>query len=146
MWIWAQKQLHLFLNCFHFDDYFIVHIMFTFTFSSKFLSTLQNLCCYQNSLDSHCTNVNSLKAGVGYIRKKIASVLALVDLHSSSEHLVELLKIISYLIGLSNKLWIWLTPLISSVAIWFLIWGIQQTLQIIRKFCQNLSNIIWILK
>ena len=60
-----------------------------------------------------------LKGRSGVYKEKLTSVLAFSVLHSSCEDLQELLWLISNLIGLSNKLWKWLTPLINSVTIWF---------------------------
>ena len=81
---------------------------------------------------------------MGYIRKNKPQFWHFLFLHSSCEHLQELLRLICNLIGLSIKLWKWLTPVISSVAMCFVIWGILQWIN--RKVSQNLSNKIWILK
>ena len=53
-------------------------------------------------------------------------MIVIYILHSSFEHLQKLLWLISNFIALSNELWKWLTPLISSVVIR----GILQTQEI----------------
>ena len=68
-------------------------------------------------------SLSVFKGRSGVYKEKLGSVLALSDLHANCQHFQELLRLISNLIGLSYKLWKWLTPLISSVAIWFCLMG-----------------------
>ena len=49
-------------------------------------------------------DIYNVKGRSGVYKEKLASDLALSDLHSSCEHLQELLRLISNLIGLFNEL------------------------------------------